>query len=283
MNKSVMINGSLCAIDDAKISVMDHGMLYGNGIFEGIRVYNKKIFKLQEHIDRLYQSAELIGMVIDITKEQFIAEITQTVQSTGYTNAYIRVTVTIQAYIDLSTPSYDINRVIIVLDDDIIPEEKYTKGVHLVEIQRRRTPELALPMRAKTLNYLNNILALKESHQKGGDDGVLLNMEGYVTEASASNIFYIKGNTLVTPHPDAGLLVGITRNTILQMGKELGMDTQEKLFHVDELLSADEIFLTGTAYEVMPVVKVYTQEISHGKPGDITKKIMQTFKEYTQS
>lgn len=278
MNKAVMINGVLTSLEEAKISVMDHGMLYGNGIFEGIRIYNSRIFKLKEHIDRLYASAELLGFEIDISKEQFIEDVIKTAKSANYKDAYIRITVSVQSYIDLSTPKYSVNRVIILLDDDIIPEEKYTKGMSLVEIDRRRMPTVSIPMRAKTLNYLNSILALKDAHAKGGDDCVMLNIDDFVAETSASNIFYIKGNTLVTPHPDAGILVGITRNTVLEIGINLGMETKEELFGIEELLSADEVFLTGTAYEIMPVRQVYNQHLNI--PGKKTSLIRKTFQEY---
>ena len=278
MNKTVMINGVLTSLEEAKISVMDHGMLYGNGIFEGIRIYNSKIFKLKEHIDRLYASAELLGFEIDISKEQFIEDVIKTAKSANYKDAYIRITVSVQSYIDLSTPEYSINRVIILLDDDIIPEEKYAKGMSLVKIDRRRMPTVAIPMRAKTLNYLNSILALKDAHAKGGDDCVMLNTDNFVAETSASNIFYIKGNTLVTPHPDAGILVGITRNAVLDIGVMLGMETKEELFGIEELLNADEVFLTGTAYEIMPIRQVYDQQFSI--PGTKTSLIRKMFQEY---
>ena len=278
MNKAVMINGELTSLEEAKISVMDHGMLYGNGIFEGIRIYNSKIFKLKEHIDRLYASAELLGFEIDISKEQFIEDVIKTAKSANYKDAYIRITVSVQSYIDLSTPEYSINRVIILLDDDIIPEEKYAKGMSLVEIDRRRMPTVSIPMRAKTLNYLNSILALKDAHAKGGDDCVMLNIDNFVAETSASNIFYIKGNTLVTPHPDAGILVGITRNAVLDIGIMLGMEIKEELFGIEELLNADEVFLTGTAYEIMPIRQVYDQQFSI--PGTKTSLIRKMFQEY---
>ncbi len=273
----IYLDGNYVPEDEAKVSVFDHGLLYGDGIFEGIRAYNGKIFKCKEHIDRLYRSAELLEFEIDITKEQFIQDVQETVKSSGYKDAYIRITVSVQAYIDLSTPEYTINRVIIILDDDVIPEEKYQKGIHLVEVKRRRTPEAALPMRAKTLNYLNNILALKEAHKNGGDDCVLLNIDGYVSEGSAANIFFVKDGVLTTPHPDAGLLVGITRNTILDLAPSLGLETKESLFGIEELLSADEVFLTGTAYEIMPVRKVYGTDFK--APGDYTAKLMKLYQE----
>ncbi|MGL5955059.1 MAG: aminotransferase class IV [Brevinema sp.] len=252
-----MINGELYVLDHAKISVMDHGVLYGDAIFEGIRIYNGVIFKLDEHMDRLYHSAELLGIEIDISKEQFIEDILVTARNAKYNNAYIRITVSVQAHIDLAIDNYKINRVIILLDDDIIPEEKYQQGIDLVEISRRRLPEVSLPMRAKTVNYLNNILALKEARSKGGHDAIMLNIDGYVSETSASNIFAVEKNRFLTPSLEAGILPGITRLTILKLASDLGYETEESLFTMDRLLKADEVFLTGTAYEIMPVRSVF--------------------------
>lgn len=275
--QSVMINGQLFALAEAKISVMDHGVLYGDAIFEGIRIYNGAVFKLSEHMDRLYNSASLAGFAIDISKEAFTAEVLAAAKSAGHRDAYVRITVSVQAHIDLSTPNYSINRVIIVLDDDIIPEEKYQKGISLVEISLRRLPNASLPMRAKSVNYLNNILALKEAAAKGGQDAIMLNIEGYVTETSASNIFAVKGGHFLTPSLDAGVLPGITRAAVLKLARGLGYTTEESLFPIQRLLEADEVFLTGTAYEIMPVNGVYGKPF--GAPGAKTMEIAAAYKQ----
>ncbi|MGL5721193.1 MAG: aminotransferase class IV [Brevinema sp.] len=281
MNKQVMINGEMFSLQDAKISVMDHGVLYGDGIFEGIRIYNGGIFELDAHMDRLYNSATTVGFEIGIPKEEFIKEIITAAKATGFKNAYIRVTASVHAHIDLATPKYGVNRVIILLDDDFIPEEKYTKGTILVEVDRRRMPDVALPMRAKTVNYMNNILALREAQQKGGQDCVMLNTQGFVAETSASNIFGIKNGVIFTPALEAGILPGITRSIIIGLAKKAGYTVEERLFPIDELLAADEAFLSGTAYEVMPVQSIYGKKMA--VPGEITTKIRALFKEYVKN
>ncbi|MGL5253697.1 MAG: aminotransferase class IV [Brevinema sp.] len=280
MIKQVMINGEMFSLGDAKVSVMDHGVLYGDGIFEGIRIYNGAIFELDAHLDRLYRSADLVGFHIGLPKEEFCQEIITAAKTSGFLNAYIRVTVSIQSHIDLATPNYKVNRVIILLDDDFIPEEKYTKGTILVEVDRRRMPDVALPMRAKTVNYLNNILALREAHSKGGQDCVMLNTQGFVAETSASNIFAVKNNVIFTPALEAGILPGITRSVIIGLAKKAGYTVEERLFPIDELLGADEAFLTGTAYEVMPVQSIYGKKLS--LPGEVTPKIRSLFKQYIE-
>lgn len=277
------INGTIVTKENATTSILDRGLLYGDGIFEGIRMYNKYLFKLEEHMNRLYESATLIDLEIDIPKEQFIKEILKTAAHCEEDSAYVRVTVSREGAIGLHTTSdLKINRSVIVTPLNYQAKDTYDKGLHLVRVSRTRIPEEALPMRAKTLGYLNNILAVNEAKRKGASDALLLNTKGFVAESSGSNVFYIKGNELVTPHPNVGILIGITRNCILELAKEKGMQVVEKPFTYDELLEAEEIFLTGTAMEMMPVYQIDETLIGDGTPGTKTKELMKDFKKHIQ-
>ncbi len=278
---SFSINGKLVTAEDAKISVLDRGVLYGDGIFEGIRMYNRAVFKLDEHLDRLYKSAEYINMKIDIPLEQFRHEVLETAAKCSHEHAYVRITVTRSGTIGLqTTDDLKINRAVIVTPLNYQKPEAYEKGLRLLNVSLIRTPNTALPMRAKTLNYLNSILSATEAKKKGGDDAIMINSDGYVAESSGSNIFFIKGNTLTTPSVDAGILVGVTRNCVIQLAKDLGMEVQERLFKQDEIETAEEIFLTGTAMEIMPVYKINDTLIGTGKVGEKTKKIMESYKKH---
>ncbi len=276
---SYSINGNVVSKEQATTSILDRGLLYGDGIFEGIKMYNGYIFKLKEHMDRLYESAAYIDLEMNISKEDFTQEILETAKHCSFDSAYVRVTVSRGGSIGLHTlgDTITINRSIVVTPLDYQSTEAYEKGLHLVNVSRYRIPESAFPMKAKTLGYLNNILAVNEAKRKGANDALLLNTDGYVAESSGSNIFFIKGNTLCTPSPESGILIGITRNCILELAKNSGMEVCEKLIKQEEFLQADEVFLTGTAMEIMPVYKINEQLIGSGKPGEKTKKLMELF------
>lgn len=276
------INGELVKESEAKVSVLDRGLLYGDGIFEGIRMYNGHVFKLKEHMTRLYESAKLIDMDMGISEEKFTEEVLKTAAAVEEASAYVRITVSRIGNLGLHTllDTITVTRMVIVMILNYQAREAYDKGLHLANVSRARIPEASLPMKAKTLGYLNNILAVNEAKKNGADDALLLNIDGDVAESTGSNIFYIKGNVLVTPSPDAGILIGVTRNCIMELAKNMGFNVVEKLFKQDELLLADEIFLTGTAMEIMPVYKINDTLISGGKPGEKTKTLMKSFKEY---
>lgn len=276
------INGKIVSEDEAKVSVLDRGFLYGDGIFEGIKMYNGYIFKLKEHMDRLYESARLIGLEIDISEEEFTADILKTAAVAEESSAYVRVTVSRCGNLGLHTllDTITITRSIVVIPLNYQTTEAYDKGLHLINVSRTRIPEVSLPMKAKTLGYLNNILAVNEAKKNGADDALLYNIEGYVAESTGSNIFYIKGNDLVTPAVNAGILIGVTRNCVIELAKKNGFNVVEKLFKENELIEADEVFLTGTAMELMPVYKINNNLIGSGKPGDKTKSLMNAFREH---
>ena len=276
------INGELVKESEAKVSVLDRGLLYGDGIFEGIKMYNGYIFKLKEHMTRLYESAKLIGMDMGVSEDKFTEEVLKTAAAAEESSAYVRITVSRMGNLGLHTllDTITVTRMIIVIPLAYQSTEAYDKGLHLTNVSMARIPEISLPMRAKTLGYLNNILAVNEAKKNGADDALLLNTDGNVAESTGSNIFYIKGDVLVTPSPDAGILIGVTRNCIMEIAKNMGFNVLEKLFKQDELIQADEVFLTGTAMEIMPVYKINDTLISGGKPGEKTKSLMKSFKEH---
>ncbi len=278
---SFSINGVLVPEEQATVSVLDRGLLYGDGIFEGIRMYNRHVFKLDEHLDRLYESAAFIDMEINVPKEQFKQEVLATAKACSQDSAYVRITVSRSGTIGIHTKSaLDIKRMVIVTPLVYQTPEAYERGLHLVNVSHIRTPNRALPMRAKTLNYLNNIIAANEAERLGGNDALLLNEDGYVAESSGSNIFFVKGNVLTTPAVEVGVLVGVTRGCILNLAKENGMTVEERAFHQDELETAEEIFLTGTAMEIMPVTKINDKVFSNGAPGEKTRMLMEAYKKH---
>lgn len=276
------INGELVKESEAKVSVLDRGLLYGDGIFEGIRMYNGCVFKLKEHMARLYESAKLIDMDMGISEEKFTEEVLKTAGASEEATAYVRITVSRIGNLGLHTllDTIKVTRMVIVMPLNYQATEAYEKGLYLTNVSMARIPEASLPMRAKTLGYLNNILAVNEAKKNKSDDALLLNIDGNVAESTGSNIFYIKGNVLVTPSPNAGILIGVTRNCIMELARNMGFNVVEKLFKQDELLLADEIFLTGTAMEIMPVYKINDTLISGGKPGEKTKTLMKAYKEH---
>ncbi|MGL5955468.1 MAG: branched-chain-amino-acid transaminase [Brevinema sp.] len=278
---SYSINGVVCDDENAKVSILDRGILYGDGIFEGIRMYHRHVFKLDEHLIRLYESADLLDLHIPISRKEFTEEVLTTARAFDGDSAYVRITVSRYGSIGLyTTPDMQVNRSVTITPLNYQKTETYNKGLYLINVPLVRIPNNALPMRAKTLNYLNNILAVNKAKKMGADDALLLNTDGYVAESSGSNIFYIKDNKLVTPSVDAGILVGVTRNCIISLAKNIGLEVIEKLFNQNELETADEIFLTGTAMEIMPVYKINDTIIGNGLPGTHTKVLMQGYKNH---
>lgn len=276
----IYLNGKFVPKEEARISVYDHGFLYGDGVFEGIRVYDGNIFRLSEHLDRLYRSAKSIMLEIPHTKEEMVDIIAETVKKNGFRNAYIRVVVS-RGVGDLGLDPYNCKhpQVIVIAEQlAIYPKKLYETGLEIVSVASRRNAPDVLSPKLKSLNYLNNILVKIEAHLAGASEALMMNSDGYVAECSADNIFIVKGKTVMTPPGYIGALEGITRNAILQIGSELGYDVREEPFTRHDVYVADEVFLTGTAAEVIAVVKVDGRTIGDGKPGKETKKLLQAFR-----
>ncbi|MCS7191417.1 MAG: branched-chain-amino-acid transaminase [Armatimonadetes bacterium] len=280
----VWINGELVPKSQAKVSVFDHGFLYGDGVFEGIRAYNGKVFMLDEHIDRLYESAKSICLVIPLEKEQMKKAILQTLKVNGLLNAYIRVVVS-RGEGDLGLdPRKCLKPNIVIITDkiELFPDELYERGIEIVTVSVRRNSPQSLNPNLKSLNYLNNILAKIEATNAGKPEGLMLTLDGYVAEGTGENIFIVKRKELFTPPAYMGILKGITRQVVIELAKEMGYPTNETVLTLHDVYNADECFLTGTGAEIVPVVKVDGRIIGDGFPGTVTKSLIQRFRVYTQ-
>jgi branched-chain amino acid aminotransferase len=281
----VYIGGKLFDKADAKISVFDHGLLYGDGIFEGIRIYGGKVFKLREHVDRLFESARAIKLEIPLTREQMIRAIEETVAANNKKDGYCRPIVTRGAgTLGLDPRKTSDPQVIIIVDDiSLYPPELYENGLEIATVATIRNHPAALNPRIKSLNYLNNILAKIEGIQQGCLESLMLNHKGEIAECSGDNIFVVKHGVLRTPPIDAGILEGITRDTVIDLAKEAKVPVQEIALTRHDVFVADECFLTGTAAEIIPVVKCDGRVIGAGKPGPITRRLHEAFHRLTRS
>jgi branched-chain amino acid aminotransferase len=285
MSLKVYISGKLYDKEQATVSVYDHGLLYGDGVFEGIRSYNGKVFRLGEHLDRLWNSARAIWLEIPMTKAEMAKAIEDTLAVNGLTDAYIRLVVTRGA----GTLGLDPNRCsdprVIIITDHIAlyPDELYQKGLEIVTVSTQRNHPAALSPRIKSLNYLNNILAKIEGLQAGSIEALMLNHKGEVAECTGDNIFLVRGGRLMTPPLEAGVLEGVTRNAVLELARGAGIPASETPFTRHDVYIADECFLTGTAAELIPVVKVDSRTIGDGKPGPITRDLIRRFHELTRA
>ncbi|HEY7308621.1 MAG TPA: branched-chain-amino-acid transaminase [Gemmataceae bacterium] len=275
----VWINGKLFDKADAKISVFDHGLLYGDGVFEGIRIYNAKVFRLREHIDRLYESARHIALELPLGREQMTQAVLDTVKANAKQDGYIRLVVTRGG----GSLGLDPNRcsdpqVIVIVDDiSLYPVEFYEKGLEVITASIVRNHANAVNPRIKSLNYLNNILAKIEAVRAGCQEAVMLNPNGEVAECTGDNIFLVKRGVLRTPHLAAGILEGVTRNAVIELAREAKVPVQEMALTRHDIYSADECFLTGTAAEVVAVVKCDGRPIGNGKPGPVTRQLRERF------
>ena len=280
----IYINGKFYDKENAKISVFDHGLLYGDGVFEGIRVYNRLVFKLNEHIDRLYESAHSIMVKVPLSKEQMIKAVISTLKANKLTDAYIRLIVTRgEGDLGLDPRKCAGKETIIVIADKIAlyPQKLYKEGMNIITVSTTRNAHEALNPQIKSLNYLNNIMAKIEATNCGYEEALMLNDSGYVAECTGDNIFIVKDNELYTPPECMGALSGITRETVLGMSRNAKIQTHEHVFTRHELYVADECFLTGTAAEIIPVVKVDGRIIGNGKPGKLTLDLMKRFRQLT--
>lgn len=275
----VYINGQFYPKADAKISVYDHGLLYGDGVFEGIRIYSGKVFKLKEHVERLFESARAIKLEVPISKQQMADAIEKTVEINKKVDGYCRPLITRGAgYLGLDPRKTSDPQVIIIVDDiSLYPAELYDNGMELATVSTIRNHPNAVNPRIKSLNYLNNILAKIEAVQSGCPEALMLNHKGEVAECSGDNIFVVKSGVLRTPSIDAGILEGITRNSVIDLAKAAKIPVQELAMTRHDIYVADECFLTGTAAEVIPVVKCDARPIGSGKPGPITKQLREAF------
>jgi len=280
----IYLDGKFVPEEEAKISVFDHGLLYGDGVFEGIRAYRGRVFRLDAHLERLYDSAKVINLEIPLTKEQFKDLIYETLRRNNLKDAYIRPVVT-RGKGDLGLDPRKCPKptvFIIATSWGAMYGDLYEKGLNAISVSVRRNAAEALPPNAKTLNYLNNILAKLESIYKGGDEAIFFDTNGYLSEGSGDNIFIVKKGILLTP-PTLNNLRGITREVVLECAITLGIEHRECNLGYFDLYAADEVFVTGTAAEVAPIVEIDGRKIGTGKPGPITKQVMVAFKEVTMS
>jgi len=277
----IYLNGKLVPEEEAKVSVFDHGLLYGDGIFEGIRVYEGNIFRLREHIERLYESAKTIGMEIPMSMEEVESATVKTVEANGVSNAYIRLVIT-RGRGDLGIDPTSCRKptvIIICATIKLYPDEFYVTGIPLITASTRRIPMECLDPRIKSLNYLNNILAKIEARKAGVPDAVMLNLSGRVAECTADNIFIMRDGKLKTPRLTEGALPGVTRKAVLELAQESGLRVKETVLGLHDLYNAEECFLTGTGAEIMPVVSIDGRQIGDGKPGTTTLDLLKRFRE----
>lgn len=281
----IYVDGDYVAPEDAKISVFDHGLLYGDGVFEGIRVYNKKVFLFQEHLDRLYDSAKAIMLTLPMTKDEMREMILECCRRNKLENGYIRLVVT-RGKGDLGLgPERCPHPTVICIAANIAlyPEECYQRGLRIMTAATQQMNTAALSPAIKSLNYLNNIMAKVDGQLHGAEEAVMLNAEGYVAECSGDNIFVIKKGRILTPPIAAGALDGITRGCAMKLCDTMGNSVKEVQLQRYDLFVADEIFLTGTGAEIIPVVEVDKRVIGDGKPGPFTRDLISRFRDLTQS
>lgn len=278
----IWMNGSLVDESQAMVSVFDHGLLYGDGVFEGIRVYNGKIFELEAHIDRLYMSAKVIRLTIPMTTEEMIKACYDSCEVNGIEDGYIRLVVT-RGVGTLGLNPFVCKKAqvfIIAAGIQLYPKELYETGLKVVCAATVRNHPLSVPPQAKTLNYINNILAKIEAIDAGVLEAIMFNHLGYVAEATGDNVFIVKDGVLYTPPVQAGSLTGITRQVVIKLAEKQGIKVIEKNLVRFDLYSCDEMFLTGTAAEVIGVVNIDNRIIGDGKPGKITKDLKDRFFSY---
>lgn len=286
MALKIYLNGKLVDEKGAKISIFDHGLLYGDGVFEGIRSYDGLIFKLREHIDRLYESAHTIMLKIPMTKQEMIGAVIRTLRANKLKDAYIRLVVTRgEGDLGLDPRKCWGKPAIFIIADKIAlyPERFYKDGLEIVTVPTPRNTCEALNPQIKSLNYLNNILAKIEAINAGSEEAIMLNSSGYVAEGTGDNIFIVKGQRVLTPPAFIGALRGITRGAVLELAKKAGVISCEEVLTRHDLYNADECFLTGTAAEIVPVVKVDGRIIGSGRPGRITLKLSAEFHKLTKT
>lgn len=285
MSLQIWLDGKLVPEEDAKISVFDHGLLYGDGIFEGIRAYHGRVFRLKQHLERLYNGAHVLMLDMWLTPEEMSQAVVETCRANNLTDCYIRLVVT-RGVGDLGLDPRKCPKTsvfCIATGIALYPDEVYQNGLKLITCSTRRNRPDSLNGEIKSLNYLNNILAKMETTQAGVPEGIMLTADGYVAECTGDNLFLVDGNCLITPPDSIGNLPGITRGAVMDVAREAGMCVTEKLFRLREVYTAPEVFLTGTAAEIVPVVEVDGRRIGTGKPGKGTLQLLERFRELTKT
>jgi branched-chain amino acid aminotransferase len=278
----VYIDGSFVPREEAKLSVFDHGFLYGDGVFEGIRAYNGRVFQLQAHLDRLYDSAKTIDLAVPVPKEEMTEIILETLRRNNLKDGYIRPIVT-RGVGDLGLDPRKCPKpsiIVIAVEWGAMYGDLYEKGLTAITVSVRRNPADALPPNVKSLNYLNNIFGKIEANYKGGDEAIFFDTNGYVSEGSGDNIFVVKNGVIYTPHT-LNNLRGITRAVAIELARSHGITVVEQNLGYYDMYSADEVFVTGTAAEVAPIVRIDGRSIGTGKPGPVTRQLMAAFKTVT--
>ncbi len=284
MGLKIYLNGKLVDEKDAKVSVFDHGLLYGDGVFEGIRSYGGLVFRLKEHIDRLYESAQTLMIKIPIKKQELMGAVIMTLRANRLKDAYIRLVVT-RGPGDLGLdPRKCAQATIFIITDKVAlyPEKFYKEGLSIVTVPTNRNIPEALNPQVKSLNYLNNILAKIEATTAGAEEAIMLTSCGYVAECTGDNIFIVRKGRLLTPAVYIGALAGITRAAVLELAKKAGIPASEEVLTRHDLFNADECFLTGTAAEIIPVVRIDSRLIGNAKPGKITLRLLEDFRKLTK-
>lgn len=275
----IYLNGKLVPEREAKVSVFDHGLLYGDGVFEGIRSYNGRVFMLDAHIERLYRSAKAIDLRIPLSKVQMARAVVRTCKENRTLDGYIRLVVT-RGVGTLGLNPYTCTKpqiIIIAGTIQLYPKKLYEDGLSIVTVGTIRNHTESINPQIKSLNYLNNVMAKIEAINSGCMEAVMLNPQGFVAEATGDNIFVVRGNRLITPPPWCGTLEGITRNVVMKLAAEAGVEVREDVLTRYDLYTADEMFLTGSAAEVIPVVNVDRRSIGSGKPGAMTRRLAKAF------
>jgi branched-chain amino acid aminotransferase len=276
----IYIDGAYYPRELAKVSVFDHGLLYGDGVFEGIRAYDGRVFELDAHVERLYDSAKVIGLAIPLDRREMAAAILETVRRNELRDAYVRLVVTRgEGDLGLNPAKCAAATVIIIAATiQLYPEDVYRTGLTVKICQTRRTSSQCVSPAVKSLNYLNNIMAALELRGTGAHEGLMLTLDGYVCECTADNFFMVKSGRLLTPSLAVGALRGVTRGVVMRLAREMDLDVEEGLFTPYDVYTADEAFLTGTGAEVAPVVQVDLRTIGDGTPGPITHELIQRFR-----
>ena len=279
MPRTIFLNDRLVPEAEARISVFDHGLLYGDGVFEGLRSYGGRVFRLDAHLDRLWASARAICLEIPLAKEAMAQAVIDTLAANGLADGYIRLIVTRGAGTLGLDPNRCSNPQVIIIADTIslYPQEFYEQGLRIVTAATQRIQSAALSPRIKSLNYLNNIMAKLEGLRAGCVEALMLNHKGEVAECTGDNVFVVRSGRLLTPPPDAGILEGITRNAVMELAHAAGIDCREATLTRHDLYTADECFLTGTAAEVIPVVDIDGRKIGSGVPGPVTTRLKDDF------
>jgi branched-chain amino acid aminotransferase len=294
MSPTVYLDGQFVTKEEATVSVFDHGFLYGDGVFEGIRAYSGRVFRLDEHIERLYRSAKAIMLPIRQTPSEMREIVLETCRRNNLANGYIRVVIS-RGPGDLGIDPRNCQgapTVVVIADKlTMYPQAMYENGMAVITTSTRRNSPAALDPNIKSLNYLNNILAKIEVNRAAKaatadvpiGEGLMLNLDGYVAEATGDNVFLVRNGALVTPPVYVGILEGITRNTVMELAQQLRIPCQEQTFTMTTVYGADEVFLTGTGAEVIPVVRVDDRMVGDGKPGPVTRTLIQAFRELVNS